>query len=113
MPLCYKFLYSDLVLFYKILNDLVPIDLPDYVTRRTNTRSSSDGPVMFGLSFDNPSNHKSVFTHSFFPRCISNWNNLPSDVRSSISLNEFCSNIRAWIWASVASQITEFSIEPD
>ena len=33
LPLKLKFLYNDLTLFYKIVNQLVPINLPDNVTR--------------------------------------------------------------------------------
>ena len=27
-----KFIYNDLVLFYKIVNQLIPVELPDYIT---------------------------------------------------------------------------------
>ena len=113
MPLSYKFLYSDLILFYKVLNEIVPISLPEYVIRRTNTRSSSGNSVIFGLDLHSTINQKNVFTHSFFPRCITYWNNLPDLVRSSTTLNEFSDKLRTWIWASVTSKFTDFDIEPD
>ena len=41
MPFLNKFNFSDLNLFYKICNGLVPISLPEYVIKRSNTISSS------------------------------------------------------------------------
>ena len=41
MPLSFKFLYTDMALFFKVVNELVPINLTDYVITRHNTRSSS------------------------------------------------------------------------
>ena len=112
MPLSYKFTFSDLVLFYKICNDLVPIILPDYVIKRTNTRSSDNG-ILFGLDTQYATSSKSVFTHSFFPRCISHWNTLPIDIRKAANYNEFHSKLVNHIWNSVAAYINEIDPEPD
>ena len=114
MPLSHKFTYSDLILFYKICNDLVPISLPEYVIRRTNTRSSSGHGILFGLdTHDYNTSYKSVLTHSFFPRCISHWNALPNDIRVAINYSEFCLKLESHIWNSVATRIKEIDPEPD
>ena len=112
MPLSYKFTFTDLVLFYKICNDLVPITLPDYVIKRTNTRSSDDG-ILFGLETQYATSSKSIFTHSFFPRCISHWNTLPIGIRKAANYNEFHSKLVSHIWNSVAAYINEIDPEPD
>ena len=97
-----------------LLNAASPMSLPEYVTIRHNTRYSSDGSTVYGLiNLDTVSAHKYIFTHSFFPRCISNWNSLPSDTRSAANLNDFCSKLSAWTWNSVAARAAEFEIEPD
>ena len=52
LPMKFKFVFSDIVLFYKISNKLVNIDLPNYVTRiepqdvkkvTRSTKASADG----------------------------------------------------------------------
>ena len=32
LPIKMKFIYNDLVMFYKIVNQLIPVELPDYIT---------------------------------------------------------------------------------
>ena len=77
-------------------------------------RSSTSDGIMFGLDTDILlSNKKSVFTHSFFPRCISNWNALPSDVRKSCEYTEFVHKLNNHIWDSIASLIPQFYIDPE
>ena len=110
-----KFIFNDMTLFYKIVNDMVPISLPTYVNFRTNTRSSSHGGT---LAIDRDSvlhPIKNVFSHSFFPRCISTWNHLPCDVKNCENLGHFTSGIKSYLWDLVLGVFdnTEFDLEPD
>ena len=107
MPLVHKFAFNDLKLFYKICKGLVPIVLPDYIVVRTNTRSSHFSALVYGLRSEDCCT-TTVFSHSFFPRCISLWNALPVKTRSSKSLQEFLSNLKSHIWDNV-----KISIEGD
>ena len=114
MPLSYKFTFTDLKLFYQAYKGLSPLALPDYVVIRSNTRSSTNDGIMFGLDTNIlPSNRKSVFYHSFFPRCISHWNSLPSDIRNSQEYSEFIEKLKLHIWESVASRISDLDIDPE
>ena len=114
MPFSYKFAFNDMKLFYKICNDLVPISLPDYVITRTNTRTSSaDATPVYCIDPNLISSYKHVFTHSFFPRCISLWNTLPTDVRISASFHEFCNKLEAYYWKDVTSHLNDIDPEPD
>ena len=113
MPFSYKFMYTDLKLFFRVCHGLIPIILPDYVIKRDNTRSASNGAIVFGLDIDNMSSQKRLFTHSFFPRCVSHWNALPQDIRTAMSYSEFIRKLEAWIWNSLESRISEIDPEPD
>ena len=114
MPFSYKFTFTDLKLFFQAYKGLIPLALPDYVIIRSNTRSSTNEGIMFGLDTDIlPSNRKSIFNHSFFPRCISHWNALPSDIRNSSEYSEFLQKLKLHIWDSVASLISDLDIDPE
>ena len=114
MPLVHKFAFADLKLFYMAFKGLSPLVLPDYVVIRSNTRSSTYSGVMFGIDSNIlPTNRKSVFYHSFFPRCISRWNALPADVRNSTSLADFTTKLNSHIWNAVALRRSLLDIDPE
>ena len=85
----------------------------DFSNFRDNTRSASNGATVYGLDIDNMSSQKRLFTHSFFPRCVSHWNALPQGIRSAMSYPDFISKLETWIWDSVVSRISEIDPEPD
>ena len=113
MPFSYKFTFTDLKLFFRAYLGLSPLKIPEYVIIRHNTRSSTNHGIMFGLDANTLSNKKSVFTHSFFPRCISHWNALPSDIRNCCEYSEFVRKLNVHIWDSVTSLISDSDIEPE
>ena len=114
MPLVHKFAFADLKLFYMAFKGLSPLVLPDYVVIRSNTRSSTYSGVMFGIDSNIlPTNRKSVFYHSFFPRTVSRWNSLPGDVRNSHDLTEFVCKLNSHIWDLVAALISDLAIDPE
>ena len=116
MPLAHKFALTDLKLFFMAFKKLSPLALPDYVVIRSNTRASTENGVMFGIdpNIFKPSNRKSVFYHSFFPRCVSRWNSLPEHVRSCNDVTSFVHKLEAHLWALVASLLSDITeLEPD
>ena len=106
-------MFSDLKLFYKSCNGLLPISLPEYVVIRNNTRSSSGDAIMYGIDPSYLSFHKSVFTHSFFPRSISHWNSLPVNVRTASTYTDFIHKLEGHIWESISAYIRAIDPEPD
>ena len=115
LPMAQKFIFNDMIMFYKIINDMVPISLPTYVNFRTNTRSSYHGST---LGIDSESVHhpiRNVFGHSFFPRCISTWNHLPCNVKECENLSLFTSCIKSYLWelVLVGFDNSEFDLESD
>ena len=101
-----KFVFSDLVLFYKIVKDMVAIDLPGYVSRvepqhvRRVTRSTS--AIADGV--DNSTYKCNVrptvnaFRDSYFYRTIEQWNELPIKIRSIENVECFKEQLKEHLW---------------
>ena len=81
-------LKADLILFFKILNNLVDLDSTIYITK-------SDLSNLFNLRRHThhlkwPTNPKSTIRRNFFTfRIINLWNSLPDNIVTSKSLSEF------------------------
>ena len=89
LPMAQKFIFNDLIMFYKIMNELVPVGLPSYITLRSNTRSCVNRDTLGIDSQQVCYPIKSVFGQSFFPRCISTWNHLAADIKDSQNIDIF------------------------
>ena len=120
LPMAQKFVFNDMVLFFKILTGLIPVALPQYVNFRSNTRSSSSNGSTLGIDsviVQNPI--KNVFGRSFFPRCISTWNSLSPELKASENIINFKAGIKAYLWQSVLGRYDSdtsweaYNIEPD
>ena len=114
LPMAQKFIFTDMVLFYKILNGLVPISLPQYITLRSNTRSSVNNGGTLGIDSDIVHNPiRNVLGRSFFPRSISIWNHLSPAIKESENVNLFKSGIKSYLWNLVLSGYDTDSSEED
>ena len=73
-----------LCLFYKIVNGLVAVPLPDYMqpTHRTSRYCHS-------MTFRQIQTRKDYYKYSFFPLTIVQWNALPANVAVAPSLETF------------------------
>ena len=76
-------LQSRLVMLYRIRFDLVDIDWQQYLCEST---SSTRG---HGSRFTTPMCTNQVYSSSFFPRTVKDWNKLPADPADSPSLEAF------------------------
>ena len=106
-----KFIFNDMVMFYKILNNLVPVNLPSYITLRSNTRSCSNLSI---LGIDNEQvchPIKNIFGRSFFPRCISNWNHLPTQIKELENIDIFKQSIKEYLWGVVLNSYDDYSLD--
>lgn len=121
LPMAQKFIFNDLIMFYKIMNELVPVGLPSYITLRSNTRSCVNRDTLGIDSQQVCYPIKSVFGQSFFPRCISTWNHLAADIKvlkihkTLISSNYLL--IKKYIWNLVIDGFDDSrnstDLEPD
>ena len=106
LPMRLKFLYNDLVLFYKIVNRLIPIDFPDSITlvNVEGTRLTRRNAAVLDLTdvtrySCSVSPNTDVLRNSFFHRTVKNWNSLPVNVRQSISTTLFKSSLMKYMWS--------------
>ena len=106
LPVENKFLFSDLVLFYKIINKLVNIDLPNYViriepymikqvTRDTNESAKSIDKLKYKCCI---APKVDSFKKSYFYRTVVQWNLLPLNVRTIENIDKFEIDLKEHIW---------------
>ena len=133
LPLEYRFLFSDLIMFYKIYNDVSCIKLPEYYKPITNEdrsrlRTTINPPNYLGansqtINLQNLRNTKfdktslkcdidaqtNCYKNSFFFRTVQNWNKVLVEIRSAVSFDRFKESLRAHL----IKQAFDFELEPD
>ena len=106
LPMKYKFLYSDLILFYKIVYNKVQIKLPNYVSRiepqdikRVTRSNNSIFKGIDKLKFKSNILPKiNAFKNSFFVRTLNQWNELPLYLREIDNLDKFTLALKDHLW---------------
>ena len=107
LPIRLKFIYNDLMLFYKIVNKFVPVSLPGYITvcQPEGSRYTRRNAQIHDMT--DISTYKSsivpctdVFRYSFFYRTMLRWNSLPVDVRQSDYISKFKVNVIKHLWTA-------------
>ena len=78
-----------LCLFYKVVNGLVAVPLPDYIQPRTHRISK----YCYSMTFCQIHTGKDSYKYSFFPLAIVQWNTLPETAVTSSSLDSFKAEI--------------------
>ena len=108
LPMRSKFLFTDLVLFHKIVYNLVNINFPDYiiqlnpslVTRTRQYASVSDGDDLLKFRCT-ARNRINAFSHSFFPRNVEEWNSIPLHIRQIPDPKDFYIELKKFIWSNL------------
>ena len=112
LPMEHKFLFTDLVLFYKIINKEIKIELPYYISKFESqdvekvTRSSQ--PVKNGsddLQYKCKLQPKvKCFQDSYFVRTLNKWNKIPYEIRNSDNLDKFKALLKEHLWLILDSK---------
>ena len=92
LPLSYRFETNDMILFYKIIHSLIPVNMPNYLTLfngNSRLRSSHLDELSFVCNLATPMTGNGTLNKSFFFRSHLLWNTLPFDIRNSPCLSEF------------------------
>ncbi len=107
LPIKLKFILNDLVMFYKIVNELVPISLPSYIaacvpddvryTRRNATIQDLSDSSTYKCSI---TPNCDAFRYSFFYRTVHRWNSLPVSIRQATSLAAMKSSLTMFLWSA-------------
>ena len=109
LPLYYKFIYSDIVFFHKIVSNSIPLSLPKEVTNLTcRTRSSSSITNGFQIHKNNTINKK-VFYNSFYVRTIPQWNRLPNEIKDIGDTNNSSKALIDFFWSEIQIKIANLS----
>ena len=108
----FRFLFSDLVLFYRLIHGDVKIELPSHISKiepqhvKKITRSSKsvyDGSDSLKYKTKLVPKIK-CFKESYFVRTISSWNNIPFDIRNVDSLEKFTILLKEHLWFILRSK---------
>ena len=123
LPLYYKFTFNDLLLFHKIIYNLSPVKLPNYLyfyESRRRLRSChldhlslvSDIRPTISAKYSRNSvdgTECKIFESSFFYRSHLAWNNLPLDIRKIPEPATFWSKLRQHLWGeALHSALSEY-----
>ena len=107
LPIKSKFIYNDLIMFYKIVNGLVPISLPDYITiiqpedsRYTRSNASIHNLTDRSSYQCNVPINNDIFKNSYFCRAIRFWNSVPETVRQTERISLYKPMLLRYIWSS-------------
>ena len=108
LPIYARFDLIDLLFFYKVVNKLIPVALPDYLVLHNGVsrlRSTHLDRLCFESSV-HPNNMNNAFSKGFFYRAHLKWNRLPLDIRESQDLLLFRTKLRNYLWKSVMEDAT-------
>ena len=107
LPMKMRFRLNDLKLFYQIVNSLVPIELPNYMTfaeasQTRYTRRTADiiegGDTTTICCSVVP--NSDVFRNSYFFRTMRLWNCLPVSVRQASGISSFKFKLIECLWSA-------------
>ena len=83
-----------LSLFYKSLHNLIALEIPPYYISNNHL---SRLRIHHQLSYIYPYARTNTYKYSFFPRTISEWNSLPTEIILSTTLSAFQSQLDSYL----------------
>ena len=83
-----------LSLFYKSLHNLIVLEIPPYYIPNNHL---SRLRIHHQLSYIHPYARTNIYKYSFFPRTISEWNSLPTEIILSTTLSAFQSQLDSYL----------------
>ena len=101
LPMSHRFILNDILLFHKVVNKIVPIDLPNYLTfftGQSRLRSSHRDELSFVSSLIPNSSNTTLLEKSFFYRAHMIWNSMPLAIRKVGSTSEFKTKVETHLW---------------
>ena len=101
LPVSAKFDLNDLILFYKVIYQMIPLNLPDYLTLfdgNSRLRSCHLDRFSYVCSLQPKGTSNNVLDKSFFYRTHSLWNHLPLDIREINCASSFKVKVTEYLW---------------
>ena len=105
LPLALRFKLNDLVFLFKVIQGMIPVCLPEYLSwfngdSRLRTTHLDRSSLVCSLIPSSRSSSK-FLERSFFYRTHSFWNSIPLEIRELGSLSLFKSRLEDHLWESV------------
>ena len=110
LPMIMRFDLSDLVLFHKIVYELIPVEIPDYISKYNHSsrlwNSRLDNMSFIFNNTYHQSNSRSKLYKAFYYRVIHVWNTLEFDTRNTTDIVEFKHLVKRQLWNRILEQLT-------
>ena len=119
MPIEDRFDFLDLIFFFKIVKQHIPVIFPPYLQPfqgHSRLRNSHMDSLCY-VSSILPRASSNAFAKNFFFRTHTKWNHIPLDIREIESITEFKSKLSTYMWDKIISVDSDseldYSIETD
>ena len=107
LPMEYKFIMSDLLLFHKFIYELIPVSVPEEIIPLSfRTRSHDNTSQKYQVKCD-VQVKKNVLCSSYFIRAVHHWNLLPDECREIPTSAQFTSAVMDHLWSLVKKRCNE------
>ena len=116
LPIAKRFDLNDLILFHKIVYNLIPLKFPGYLSffnGISRLRSCHLDNLSIVSSLQPKASTNSSLNKSFFYRTHTLWNSLPLDIRQINTPSNFKVNLVEHIWKIVLNDIEEDHMDID
>ena len=103
MPIEDRFDFLDLIFFFKIVKQHIPVILPSYLQPyqgHSRLRNSHMDSLCF-VSSISPRASSNAFAKNFFYRTHTKWNHIPLDIREIESITNFKSKLSTYMWGKI------------
>ncbi len=109
LPLAMHFDLNDLILFHKVVYELIPLKMPEYLTLYNNNsrlRSTHLDSLSYVSAILPRNSNRGILDKSFFYRTHSLWNHVPLEIREIPNPAAFKSNLVANYWKEITLTIS-------
>ena len=109
-----RLIFNDIVLFHKIFNNLMPVQMPDYLSLFsgiTRLRSCHLDRLSYESSVLPRKNSPNALKKSFFYRTHMYWNALPLEIREIRSHEIFKREVKSHLWKMAHDELIDNDID--
>ena len=122
LPLVKRFDFNDFVLFYKVIHNILPLQLPYYLkfyegTSRLRSCHLDHLSIVSSLhpktNVISNTNKNCALNKSFFYRVHLQWNKLPIEIRNIENLSKFKVEILKYLWDLISPKINDTAVDEE
>ena len=109
-----RFLLNDFILFHKIVNHIIPVKMPNYLSLfsgNSRLRSCHLDRLCYVSSVLPKGNSTNNLNKSFFYRSHMMWNSLSLELREIMCPSTFKKKLRQHLWNITVNELTDTDID--